>query len=87
MAHSLRHLARLAALVTSGALMLAACGSSSTSTTSSTNKSAPLQTLIIGSSNVFPPTLNPTANASQAIDEVIDYNVLQHLVQLAPNGS
>ncbi|KJE75642.1 ABC transporter substrate-binding protein [Ferrimicrobium acidiphilum] len=87
MAHSLRHLARLAALVTSGALMLAACGSSSTSTTSSTNKSAPLQTLTIGSSNVFPPTLNPTANASQAIDEVIDYNVLQHLVQLAPNGS
>jgi peptide/nickel transport system substrate-binding protein len=32
-------------------------------------------------------TLDPTANASAAIDEVIDYNVLQHLVQLAPNGT
>lgn len=86
MASSLRHLAKAAVLVASGALMLSACGSSS-STTSSTAKNTPLQTLTIGSSNVFPPTLNPTANASQAIDEVIDYNVLQHLVQLAPNGS
>jgi peptide/nickel transport system substrate-binding protein len=42
--------------------------------------------LFIGSS-VFPPTLDPTANAAQAIDEVIDYNVLQHLVELAPNGT
>jgi len=44
------------------------------------------KTLIIGSS-VFPPTLDPTANAAQAIDEVIDYNVLQHLVELTPKGS
>jgi len=42
--------------------------------------------LVIGS-QVAPPTLDPTANAAQAIDEVIDYNVLQHLVQLAPNGT
>ncbi len=44
------------------------------------------KTLVIGSS-VFPPTLDPTANAAQAIDEVIDYNVLQHLVELTPKGS
>lgn len=86
MTGSLRRLTRAAVLVASGALLLAACGSSNTST-SPTTTNTPLQTLTIGSSNVFPPTLNPTANASQAIDEVVDYNVLQHLVQLAPNGS
>ena len=43
------------------------------------------QTLAIGS-QVAPPTLDVTANASSAIDEVVDYNVLQHLVQLAPDG-
>ena len=43
------------------------------------------KTLVIGSEQA-PPTLDPTANAAQAIDEVVDYNVLQHLVQLAPNG-
>ncbi len=42
--------------------------------------------LVVGS-EVAPPTLDPTANAAQAIDEVVDYNVLQHLVQLAPDGS
>ncbi|MHB8189077.1 MAG: ABC transporter substrate-binding protein [Ferrimicrobium sp.] len=68
-----------------GALLLAACGSSSSTSTTSP-KPQPLKTLVLGSSNVFPPTLNPTANASQAIDEVVDYNVLQHLVELAPNG-
>ncbi|MHB1894097.1 MAG: ABC transporter substrate-binding protein [Candidatus Dormibacteria bacterium] len=69
------------ATVAVGAVLLAACGSPTPPT-----KTPKLQTLTIGSSNVFPPTLNPTANASQAIDEVIDYNVLQHLVQLAPSG-
>lgn len=44
------------------------------------------QTLVIGS-QVAPPTLDETANASSAIDEVVDYNVLQHLVQLAPSGA
>lgn len=81
-----RIVARAAVLAASGSLLLAACGSSSSQKTTSSS-TAPLKTLVIGSSNVFPPTLNPTANASQAIDEVIDYNVLQHLVQLAPNGS
>jgi peptide/nickel transport system substrate-binding protein len=79
-------LARFAVLAGSGAILLAACGQSSAQKSSSA-ATAPLKTLVIGSSNVFPPTLNPTANASQAIDEVIDYNVLQHLVQLAPNGT
>ena len=43
-------------------------------------------TLTIGSS-VAPPTLDLTSNPAGAIDEVLDYNVYQHLVQLAPNGS
>jgi peptide/nickel transport system substrate-binding protein len=43
------------------------------------------KTLVIGSEQA-PPTLDPTANAAAAIDEVVDYNVLQHLVQLAPDG-
>lgn len=44
------------------------------------------KTLVIGSEQA-PPTLDPTANAAAAIDEVVDYNVLQHLVQLAPDGT
>lgn len=42
-------------------------------------------TVVIGSS-VAPPSLDPTSNAAAAIDEVFDYNVYQHLAQLAPNG-
>lgn len=71
------------AAVVAGALLLAACGAAGNN---SGGQSTQLKTLVVGSSNVFPPTLDPTANASQAIDEVIDYNVLQHLCQLAPNG-
>jgi peptide/nickel transport system substrate-binding protein len=41
--------------------------------------------LTIGSS-VAPPSLDLTSNASAAIDEVLDYNVYQHLVQLDPRG-
>jgi peptide/nickel transport system substrate-binding protein len=72
---------RAGTLLVAAALVLAACSSSPSP------KTQPLKTLTIGSSNVFPPTLDLTANASQAIDEVIDYNVLQHLAELAPNGS
>jgi peptide/nickel transport system substrate-binding protein len=42
-------------------------------------------TLVIGS-QVAPPGLDPTSNASAAIDEVFDYNVYQHLYQLNPKG-
>lgn len=42
-------------------------------------------TLTIGSS-VAPPTLDLTSNPAAAIDEVLDYNVYQHLVQLDPKG-
>ena len=49
--------------------------------------SQPSKKILVVGSSVFPPTLDPTANAAQAIDEVIDYNVLQHLVELAPNGT
>lgn len=42
--------------------------------------------LVIGS-QIAPPALDPTANASAAIDEVFDYNVYQHLVQLDPKGA
>ncbi len=78
---SRRWLVALAGAV-AASLLLAACSSAPGTSTSNQR----LSTLTIGSSNVFPPTLNPTANASQAIDEVIDYNVLQHLVELAPDG-
>lgn len=43
-------------------------------------------TLVIGS-NVAPPTLDPSASPSAAIDEVFDYNVYQHLAQLTPTGA
>ena len=43
-------------------------------------------TLVIGS-NVAPPTLDPSASPSAAIDEVFDYNVYQHLAQLTPRGA
>ncbi len=42
-------------------------------------------TLVVASS-VFPPTLDPTANAAAAIDEVFEYNVYQNLVELSPKG-
>jgi peptide/nickel transport system substrate-binding protein len=50
-----------------------------------TQSSAASGTLVIGS-NVAPPTLDLTANPAAAIDEVLDYNVYQHLAQLTPNG-
>ncbi|SHE96374.1 peptide/nickel transport system substrate-binding protein [Ferrithrix thermotolerans DSM 19514] len=63
--------------------------SSSSSKTESTSavigKLQSNATVTIGS-EVFPVTLDPTANASAAIDEVVDYNVLQHLVELDPKG-
>ena len=42
--------------------------------------------LTVGS-NVAPPILDPTASPSAAIDEVFDYNVYQHLVELTPKGT
>jgi peptide/nickel transport system substrate-binding protein len=86
---------RYASLALVGALALsaAACGSGSssgksgsgTSTGSGSGPSTSNQTLVVGS-NVAPPTLDPTASPSAAIDEVFDYNVYQHLVQLTPSG-
>jgi peptide/nickel transport system substrate-binding protein len=69
--------------------LAAACSSSSSSGapgSASSAAAAPPGTLTIGSS-VAPPSIDPTSNAAAAIDEVFDYNVYQHLVQLAPNGS
>lgn len=71
-----------AALALASVLLVAGCAAGS----GPRQSHQPLKILTIGSSNVFPPTLDPTANASQTIDEVIDYNVLQHLVELAPDG-
>ncbi len=48
---------RAGALLVAGALVLAACSSTPSP------KTQPLKTLTIGSSNVFPPTLDLTANA------------------------
>jgi peptide/nickel transport system substrate-binding protein len=90
---SRRHASSLA-IVAAVALGAAGCGSGSgggsgssgTSTGSgSTSSGGSSQTLTIGS-NVAPPTLDPTASPSAAIDEVFDYNVYQHLVQLTPAG-
>jgi peptide/nickel transport system substrate-binding protein len=68
--------------------LAAGCSSSSTSGSSAGGSAAKTAggTLTIGSS-VAPPTLDLTSNPAAAIDEVLDYNVYQHLVQLAPNGS
>jgi peptide/nickel transport system substrate-binding protein len=86
----------LAAVACTVAALAAACSSSpSSSTTGGASGSAASSsaaggqaaggTLTIGSS-VAPPSIDPTSNAAAAIDEVFDYNVYQHLVQLAPNG-
>ena len=50
-----------------------------------THSRAASGTIVVGS-NVAPPTLDLTANPAAAIDEVLDYNVYQHLAQLTPNG-
>jgi peptide/nickel transport system substrate-binding protein len=68
---------------TSGATTSSASTGSGSSTGSAGTGSS--QTLTIGT-NVAPPTLDLTSNPSAAIDEVFDYNVYQHLVQLTPSG-
>jgi peptide/nickel transport system substrate-binding protein len=79
----------LAALVLTGMVLAAGCsssgGSGNTTGTGLGGATAPAGTLTIGSS-AAPPSLDPTSSPSAAIDEVLDYNVYQHLVQLAPNG-
>jgi peptide/nickel transport system substrate-binding protein len=70
--------------------LAAGCSSSSSPGSSKTSSSSggTVKTggsLTIGSS-VAPPTLDLTSNPAAAIDEVLDYNVYQHLVELAPNG-
>jgi peptide/nickel transport system substrate-binding protein len=80
----------LAVLALTGLALAAGCSSASPSgsatTGSGSSAAAPAGTLTIGSS-VAPPSIDPTSNPAAAIDEVLDYNVYQHLVQLAPNGS
>jgi len=79
----------LAALVLTGMVLAAGCSSSgssgSTASTGPGGSAAPAGTLTIGSS-AAPPSLDPTSSPSAAIDEVLDYNVYQHLVQLSPSG-
>lgn len=79
----------LAVLALTALVLAAGCSSSGTSPASagggSGSAGAPAGTLTIGSS-VAPPSLDLTSNPAAAIDEVFDYNVYQHLVQLAPNG-
>ncbi len=86
-----RRSAALAAVACTVMALAAACSSSSGGSASGGADSAaggaaaPGGTLTIGS-DVAPPSIDPTSNAAAAIDEVFDYNVYQHLVQLAPNG-
>ena len=78
----------LAALVLTGMVLVAGCSSSGGSSgvaSTGLGGSAPAGTLTIGSS-AAPPSLDPTSSPSAAIDEVLDYNVYQHLVQLSPSG-
>lgn len=87
-----RRMPGLALLAIAGLAAAAGCSSSSPPAASSGSAGggsgavARGGTLTIGSS-VAPPSIDPTSNAAAAIDEVFDYNVYQHLVQLAPNGS
>jgi peptide/nickel transport system substrate-binding protein len=78
------------------ALAGAACrGGKGSSTTGSTSRRAASSggagqagtraSLTIGS-EVAPPTLDLTSNPAAAIDEVLDYNVYQHLYELDPAG-
>lgn len=68
------------------ALLATACSSASTkSTSSSASAESRNRTLVIGS-QVAPPSLDLTSNPAAAIEEVLDYNVYQHLVQITPNG-
>ena len=68
-------------LVVSLALLLVSCQSSS-----GTTASGQPSELIIGGT-VAPPTLDLTSNPAASIDEVLEYNVYQNLVELAPNGT
>jgi peptide/nickel transport system substrate-binding protein len=78
----------LAALVLTGMVLATGCsssGNSSAAANTGLGGSAPAGTLTIGSS-AAPPSLDPTSSPSAAIDEVLDYNVYQHLVELSPGG-
>lgn len=68
------------------ALLLAACSTSPANTTKGQSSAASTnRTLVIGS-EVAPPSLDLTSNPAAAIQEVLDYNVYQHLVQFTPKG-
>ena len=71
--------------VATGCSSSSGSGAASAGSSSSGGAAAKGGTLTVGSS-VAPPTLDLTSNPAAAIDEVLDYNVYQHLVQLAPNG-
>jgi peptide/nickel transport system substrate-binding protein len=61
-------------------------GSSTTAKTGTSSSGTSTNGILTIGSAVYPPSLDPTSNASAAIDEVFDYNVYQHLVQLDPKG-
>jgi peptide/nickel transport system substrate-binding protein len=84
---------RVTVVLTAGLMVagLTAVGSLATGASADASPRAVLDAssggmLTIGSS-VAPPSLDLTSNASAAIDEVLDYNVYQHLVQLDPKGA
>ncbi len=65
--------------------MLAAACSSTTKSPAVPAAADTSATVVVGSS-VAPPTLDLTSNPAAAIDEVLDYNVYQHLAELNPKG-
>lgn len=81
------------AVVSAGAAMvIAGCSSGGSSGSASSGGAA--SSSGAGSSSgtlsiaalVAPPSLDPTSNPAAAIDQVFDYNVYQHLVQLDPKS-
>jgi len=75
----------LVAGVLASAALLATGSAGGSLVAGAVGAAAPTHDLVVGSA-VAPPSLDPTSNASAAIDEVFDYNVYQHLVQLDPKG-
>lgn len=80
-----RRMLGLAVPVAACLALVAGCSSGGGSGSGGNGPSGQGGTLTIGSS-VAPPTLDLTSNPAAAIDEVLDYNVYQHLVQLDPKG-
>jgi peptide/nickel transport system substrate-binding protein len=78
--------AALGVSAVAAALTLAACSGSGSGGGGSAGHGGHTGGTVTIASTVAPPTMDLTSNPAAAIDEVLDYNVYQHLVQLDPKG-